>query len=343
MQLTNSPLIAVVGPTGCGKSALALAIAQSFGGEIINFDSVQVYRGLDIGSAKIPVNERLGIPHHLLDVVSPAEDFTAGVFASLARRCLAEIAARGTLPVFVGGTGFYLRSLLDGLSPAPAGNPELRQRLSQSPALHRFLRRIDAAAAARIHPNDRQKLSRAIELAIAVSSPAPREALEGYRALKIGLNPDRAALYNRLNRRSAAMFEAGLLDETQRLLESGIPTPFEEHAQDGRRVERPAERASEFLSPLAARSRALSASKGLQSLGYKQAVAVLEGRMSREEAILDVQIKTRQYAKRQMTWFRRETDVHWLGGFGEARETQQGAYALVRDFLAGSEQVTSNQ
>lgn len=302
-QLTSSLLIAVVGPTGSGKSSLALAIAQAYGGEMINFDSVQVYRGLNIGSAKTPPEERRGIPHHLLDAVSPLEDFTAGTFAARARECLAEMAGRGALPVLVGGTGFYLRSLLDGLSPAPAGNPELRRRLSRSRALHRFLRRLDAGAAARIHPNDRQKLIRAIEVALAVSSPAPRKGLEGYRVLKIGLNPDRAQLYDRLNIRSKAMFAAGLVEETRALVESGVP----------------------------------ASAKGLQSLGYKQAVALIEGRMSLEEAIEDVQTKTRQYAKRQMTWFRHEKDVRWLDGFGEEAEVQQRALRIVDGFLASDQ------
>jgi len=303
-QLTKSSrLIAVVGPTGSGKSSLALAIAQAYGGEILNFDSVQVYRGLNIGSAKTPPEERRGIPHHLLDVVSPLEDFTAGLFAARARECLAEMAGRKALPVLAGGTGFYLRSLLDGLSPAPAGNPELRRRLSDSKALHRFLRRLDPAAAARIHPNDRQKLIRAIEVALTVSSPAPRKKLEGVRVLKIGLNPDRALLYNRLNLRSRAMFASGLIEETEALMESGIPP----------------------------------AAKGLQSLGYKQAVAVIERRMSLEEAIEEVQTKTRQYAKRQMTWFRHESDVQWLYGFGEEAEIQQRALAMVDAFLASDQ------
>ncbi len=293
--MTNSSLIAIVGPTGSGKSALALALARSFRGEILNFDSVQVYRGLNIGSAKTPPEERQGIPHHLLDVVSPLEDFTAGLFASRARACLDEIAGRDALPVLVGGTGFYLRSLLDGLSPAPAKNPELRQRLHHSNGLHRFLRRLDPAAAARIHANDRQKLIRAIELALAVSSPAPRQPLEGFRVLKIGLNPDRGTLYSRLNLRSQAMFDRGLIEETQSLLQSGIPPN----------------------------------ARAMQSLGYKQAVALIAGQITREEAIADVQTKTRQYAKRQLTWFRHETGVQWLDGFGEDPDIQQRAMALA--------------
>jgi tRNA dimethylallyltransferase len=254
-----------------------------------------VYRGLDVGSAKTRPEERGDIPHHLLDVVYPAEDFTAGAFAQLAKACLARISG---LPILVGGTGFYLRSLLDGLSPAPVRNAELRERLSNSTALHRFLRRIDQAAAARIHANDRQKLIRAIELAIAVSSPAPREPLKGYRVLKLGVNPAREDLYGRLNRRSAAMFENGLLEETAALLAAGVPAE----------------------------------AKSLQSLGYKQAVGVLENRLTREQAVAELQMKTRHYAKRQMTWFRREADVQWLDGFGDDNSVADAAVSLVKAF-----------
>jgi tRNA dimethylallyltransferase len=306
LEPPNSSLVAIVGPTGSGKSALALAVAQSLQGEIINFDSVQVYRGLNIGSAKIPPEERHGLPHHLLDVISPTEDLTAGAFADLARTCLKEIAARQALPVLVGGTGFYLRSLLDGLSPAPGRNSDLRQRLNEialrrPAALHRFLRQSDPAAADRIHANDHQKLIRAIELASsrAVTSPrrplTPRQPLVGFRILKIGLNPPRADLYKRINQRSAAMFEGGLLEETQALLNSGVP----------------------------------ASAKALQTLGYRQAVAVLEKRLGLAEAVREVQTKTRQYAKRQMTWFRRESGVHWLDGFGDEPKIQRNTLTLL--------------
>ncbi len=301
----------MLGPTGTGKSELALALAEAFVGEIVNFDSVQVFRGLNIGSAKVPEPERRGIPHHLVDVIGPEEELTAGAFSRLARCALTEITARGRLPILVGGTGFYLRALLDGLSPAPERDEVLRERLTQVAgrrpgALHRFLRARDAAAGRRIHGNDVQKLIRAIELTVTAGRPAtetqslPREALIGYSVLKIGLNPERAALRDRLNKRSERMFAGGLLEETQALLESGVP----------------------------------GETKALSSLGYRQAVAVLAGRMSVGEAVKECQTKTRQYAKRQMTWFRAERDVRWLQGFGSENGIQDGARESVEVFFS---------
>ena len=296
------PLVAVVGPTGAGKSELALRLAELFGGEIVNCDSVQVYRRLDIGSAKTPVAQRMGIRHHLLDIAEPDQELTAGVYAQVAGEALNDIRARGALPIVAGGTGFYLRSLLDGLSPAPARNDALRERLSalgkrRPGALHRFLRQRDAAAAARIHANDHQKLMRAIELA--GRTPVPRRGLEGFRVLKIGLNPPRALLYEKLNRRAAWMFEHGLLEETKALLDGGV-------------------------APTA---------KALESLGYRQAVEVLTRGMPVAQAIEECWQKTRQYAKRQMTWFRHEAGVEFLQGFGGQPGIQERAVLLLRGFL----------
>ncbi len=301
MNAQSTPLVAIVGPTGSGKSELAILLASACGGEIVNYDSVQLYRGLDIGSAKTPLAERRSIPHHLLDVADPREDFTAGDFASLARETLAQLAVRRRLPVLVGGTGFYLRSLLLGLSPAPRRNPDLRERLAaieaRRPAvLHRFLSQRDPEASQRIHPNDHQKLIRAVEL-IAVAGRPARNGLIGYSALKIGLCPDRKDLHSRLNERSRLMFEHGLLEETRALLDSGVPPE----------------------------------AKALLSLGYRQAVKVLAGSLNLEEAFQACQIRTRQYAKRQMTWFRAEPDVHWLYGFGSDRTIQDQARKLVQN------------
>jgi tRNA dimethylallyltransferase len=298
------PLLALVGPTGSGKSELAVTIAEAFCGEIVNFDSIQVYRRLDIGSAKPSPAEQLRVPHHLLSILDVTEELTAGAFARGARTVLAEVSQRGHLPVLVGGTGFYLRALLDGLSPAPHRDEALRANLTgRSPrALHRFLRRQDSVSALRIHPNDTQKLIRAIELTVLAGRPASetqaaaRQALEGYSVIKIGLAPDRTALCTRLNQRCARMFESGLLEETEALLAEGV---------------RPA-------------------TKSLQSLGYKQAVAYLTGGMTLEAAIEECQVKTRQYAKRQMTWFRAGKDVYWLSGFGSDEAIKRQAMEYVR-------------
>ncbi len=296
----HSSLIVILGPTGSGKSALALSLAERCHGEIINCDSVQVYRGLDLGSAKTPPDQRRGIPHHLLDIAGPEADLTAGAYASLARTVLAELSTRQALPLVVGGTGFYLRSLLDGLSPAPGRDPALRQRLykvteRRPSALHRLLSRRDPSAAARIHPNDHQKLIRAIEISADPAPLSPRQPLTGYSVLKIGLNPSRPELHQRLNQRTAAMFRDGLLAETQALLDAGLPAN----------------------------------AKSLQSLGYKQAVQVLVGQLTVEQGIEKCQTRTRQYAKRQITWFRRETDVHWLDGFGDDPAIQARAAHLL--------------
>lgn len=282
---------------------MGVALAQRFEAEIVNFDSVQVYRRLDIGSAKPSVTERNGIPHHLLDILEPDQELTAGAFARAAQQALAELSGRGRTPILVGGTGFYLRALLDGLSPVPARDESLRSKLGQRrPAvLHRFLRRRDPASAERIHANDRQKLIRAVELTVLAGRPAsetqakPRQVLLGYSPIKVGLAPDRSQLCQKLDHRAVHMFKSGLLEETASLLRDGI-------------------------SPGA---------KPLQSLGYKQAVAYLNGALSLEAAIEECQIRTRQYAKRQMTWFRAEKEVFWLNGFGGTQTIQQQAIEYV--------------
>ncbi len=199
------PLVAIAGPTGSGKSDLALALAERYRGEIVNCDSIQVYRGFDIGAAKLPEAARRGIPHHLIDIVGPGELFTAGEYARRAREALGEISARGRLPILAGGTGFYLRALLDGLFAGPTRDQAVRDRLAaretrRAGSLHRLLRRFDPAAAARIHPNDTPKVMRAVEIRMLSRRPATemfgngRQALTGYRTLKLGLLPDREAL-----------------------------------------------------------------------------------------------------------------------------------------------------
>jgi tRNA dimethylallyltransferase len=304
------PLTAVLGPTGSGKSALGLALATEFAGEIVNCDSVQVHSGLDIGSAKTPVDERRAIPHHMLDVVPPEGELTAGAYARAARVVLDSLRERGKLAILVGGTGFYARALLDGLSPAPERDPDLRSRLAsletrQPGALYRFLTRYDPVAAGRIHRNDLQKLIRAVEMTMSARQAASeiqsrqRTALIGFRVLKLGLAPRREDLRRQIDARVKEMFASGLIEETGALLKAGCP-------------------------PCA---------KALQSLGYRQAVKLLSGEATAAEAIAECQLKTRQYAKRQMTWFRRDAGIHWLSGFGTDMSVQRDAIELARRWL----------
>lgn len=300
------PLIVVAGPTGSGKSSLALDIAVQFNGEIISCDSVQVYRGFDIGAAKLPLVQRRGIKHHLLDCTGPDVEFTAGDYMRHARAALHDVASRGKVPVVCGGTGFYLRALLWGLSPAPLRDTDLRLRLTKIAqrrpvSLHRLLARFDPSAAERIHPRDGQKLIRAIEIAHVEQSSLshvqarPRNPLIGYAVLKIGLNPNRSELYDTLNCRASAMFASGLIPETEKLLQIG-------YKRD---------------------------SKPLQSLGYRQTLQLLDGDLSLDQAITECQAKTRQYAKRQLTWFRADKEMNWLSGFGSNSECRRAALSLV--------------
>jgi tRNA dimethylallyltransferase len=300
-------LLVILGPTGSSKSHLGLRLAEEFDGEIVNCDSVQIYRQLDAGSAKTPIAERRGIPHHLVDVASVDEHFSAGDFQRLARKAVASIQARGKLPIVVGGTGLYLRALLEGLSAAPQRDAVLRERLQRIAAkrpraLHRVVAAKDPLAAARIHPNDRQKLIRALEMIALSGQPAsalqerPRDSLTGVRVIKLGLNPPRPLLNDRLNRRCSYMFDHGLIEEASSLLAAGHP----------------------------------GNSKALQSLGYKQAILVLAGGVSRASALEDCQLKTRQYAKRQLTWFRKEENVSWIAGFGDDEMVQNEAIVLIR-------------
>jgi tRNA dimethylallyltransferase len=303
-----SPLVAILGPTASGKSELALAVAERFGGEIVNYDSIQVYRHFNIGAAKLREAERRGIPHHLIDILEPDEVFTAGEFARRAAEVVRAIRDRGRLPVLAGGTGFYLRALLEGLFPGPARDEQLRTRLARrgGPRLHRLLARLDPAAALRIHPHDRPKLIRALEVIILARRPITqlfaegRRGLEGFRTLKIGLLPDRRALYARIDRRTADMFEAGLVDEARRILDMGYP----------------------------------ETSKPFESHGYRQALQLIRGELEPEEALYHARRNTRNYAKRQMTWFRRETDVVWFRGFGDQPEIQDRVLTEVGAFLA---------
>jgi len=309
MAVVERPLVATVGPTASGKSALALRIAQTFSGEIINCDALQLYRGFDIGTAKTPISDRCGIPHHLFDVLDPQNSYSAGDYARAARETISEISSRGRLPVLVGGTGFYLRALLDGLPALPRRDESLRARLSareqrRPGALHRLLRRLEPAAAARIHPRDIQKLTRALEIRMltrtALPSPSTASKLTGYRTLQLGLSPPRALLLEAIAARTRRMFNEGLLDEVVGLLEQGLSGD----------------------------------EKPFESLGYKQVLAHLRGQTTLEQALEATEIETRQYAKRQLTWFRRDTGVLWLDGFGSDSQVASASLAAVRKFLS---------
>ena len=307
MSASSEPLLVVIlGPTGSGKTALSLALAERFGGEIVNCDSVAMYREFEIGTAKPPLVERARAPHHLLDFVDPASNITAGEYARQAREVLEQIKSRKALPIVVGGTGLYLRAMLEGLFAGPQRSEELRQRLRQraaekgSPYLHRILRRLDPAAAPKIHANDLPKLVRALEVCLASRAKMTemwaqgRDPLRGFRILRLGLNPERGALYERINQRARHMFDSGLVEETRALL-----------AKYG-----------DTARPLAA-------------LGYKQAVQFLSGTIHHETAVQAAQHAHRNYAKRQMTWFRREPDVIWLCGFGDELSVQNEAILKI--------------
>ena len=304
-------LVVVLGPTASGKTALSLALAERFQGEIVNCDSVAMYREFEIGTAKPNAEERARAPHHLLDLVEPTGYITAGEYARRARQVLEEIKQRKRLPVVVGGTGLYLRALLDGLSPGPQRSEELRERLREKAGrrgtshLHRVLNRMDRDAAAKIHANDLPKLIRAIEVCLGSRQKMTdmwkqgRDPLRGFRILRIGLNPEREALYGRINERARRMFEMGLVEETRQLL-----------------------------------SKYAEAAWPLGSLGYKQAVQLIRAEIDEASALQAAQQAHRNYAKRQMTWFRREPEVKWLAGFGDERAIQQLAIDLVQNSLS---------
>ncbi len=285
----------IAGPTASGKSSLSLHLAERFRGEIVNCDSLQLYRRFDIGTAKPSLAERSRVPHHLFDILEPEQQSSAGEYVRRSRAVLAEITGRGGLPILVGGTGFYLRALVDGLFAGPSRHPELRARLRRRAATkgpsytHRILSRLDPESAARIHPNDLPKTIRAVEVCLLSRGRMSdlfrqgREPLAGFVVRKIGLNPPRAELRQRINARTKAMFERGLVQEVSELLEKGCP----------------------------------AGAPPLQSVGYRQALDYLLGKISLRDALRYAQAATRQYAKRQMTWFRREAGMVWFAGFGD--------------------------
>jgi tRNA dimethylallyltransferase len=307
----NPSLIAVAGPTGSGKSELALRLAARFNGEVINCDSVQIYRLFNTGTAKLPLDSRRGIPHHLIDIADPDEVFTAGDFARAGREILRDIAGRGRLPIVTGGTGFYLRALLDGLAPGPQRDAGLRTRLKarevrKPGSLHRLLTRFDPPTAARIHPNDIPKVMRAIEICISSRTSATevfaagRDALRGFHILKTGLFPNREQLYKRLETRMESMFAAGLIEETASILACGYGPDC----------------------------------KPFESIGYKQALQSINGELSPKDALFYATRETRRYSKRQMTWFRQDPGLEPFQGFGDEPAVIEKVFARVEAFLA---------
>jgi len=288
-------LIAVVGPTASGKSALAFKLARAGGAEIVSCDSLQVYRGFDVGSAKPSAEERRLVPHHLLDVVEPDEPFSAADYARLGREALASIRARGAPPLVVGGTGLYLRALLRGLFAGPSRDEPLRRRLEGMAArygearLHRWLARVDPPAAARIGPADRVRVVRALEVfhktgrALSGHHRNGSEPLRGFEVRVLGLAPEREALRAAVEARTGRMLAGGLLEETRRLLERYGPDV-----------------------------------RPLRSIGYRQAAAVVRGALGVDDARRDIVKETMRYAKRQMTWFRNQERVAWCANAAEA-------------------------
>lgn len=304
-------LVVILGPTGSGKTSLSQALADSLAGEIVSCDSVAVYREFEVGTAKPAREQRVRVRHHLIDVVAPTETFTAGDYSRLAREKLNEIRSRAHLPIVVGGSGLYLRALLEGLFPGLPRREALRERLRErasergSQHLHRMLRRLDPSAAASIHPNDISKLVRALEICISSRRRMTelwqhgRNPLQGFRILRLGLNPDRERLYERINGRAQEMFERGLIEETRMLMQR-----YPQRAW------------------------------ALDSLAYKQAAQHLRGELSLNDAITLAQQGHRNYAKRQLTWFRREPDVQWIAGFGDDPGVQQQALQLITQLIS---------
>lgn len=309
-----SPLIAVVGPTAAGKSALGIWLAQKLGGEVLGCDSTQMYRGFDVGTAKPTMGERQGVAHHLIDVLEPNDEATAGGYRERAIEVLNGLRERQRLPIFTVGTGLYLRVLLEGLAEVPLRSEPLRDRLRKRAGgkstghLHRMLKKLDPETANKIVPTDEQKLLRAVEVCLLTKKPlsevyqSGRKPLEGWRAIKIGLQPEREKLYEQVHARTDAMLERGWMEEVRGLMESGMPAK----------------------------------AKPFDFIGYKELRAVLAKEMELEEARAAIQQATRRYAKRQMTWFRREQGVHWLTGFGGEAKVQEQALEWIQSQIAGS-------
>jgi len=288
-EIKKPKVIVICGPTGVGKTAVGIQVAETLGGEIISADSMQIYRYMDIGTAKPTVDEQNRIYHHLIDIVDPEEDFDAVRFAEMAREKVQQLHHRDVLPVVVGGTGLYIKALLQGLFQSNPADPIIRERLMKEAAengssrLHDRLQQVDPDTAERLHPNDSYRIVRALETIESTGRSISDHhqdhgfADEPFQALKICLQMDRQRLYDRIDQRVDLMIEAGLVDEVQKLLGMGYTADL----------------------------------KSMQSIGYRHMVDVIEGRLSRAEGVRTLKRDTRRYAKRQFTWFGADQEMHW--------------------------------
>ena len=310
MSSLQSPVIAIVGPTASGKSTLGIEVALKLNGEIINCDSVQVYKEIQIATAKVPLEERKGVPHHLIDFVSPTINYTAVEWAREASAKIEEIERRNKVPLLVGGTGFYLRALRQPFFESPQTDDALRQRITRirerhgPEYLHRLLKRVDPRGADRFFPRDWPRVQRALEVYLQTGQSIVDqlnrrpEAHESTRRLRIlALNPPRNDLYKRINERAGLHFKLGLVDEVRALLAKGVP----------------------------------SQSNALGAHGYRRVVEFLAGQRTLENAIEQTKLDIRHYAKRQLTWFRHEEGVEWFDGFGEETSIQRSVLESIQN------------
>ena len=310
--MTKTPAIAIIGPTASGKTALALRIAKHVHGEIVNCDAFQVYRHMTIGTAKPTIAERQSIPHHMLDLHDPCDPFSAGQYQRLARKALKEIRGRGNTAIVAGGSGLYIKALIDGFFQGPGRSEELRNRMGRivqrrgAASLYRALKRVDPKGAERISEPDTSRIIRAYEIYLLTGKPMsfwqcqPRDELKDFRWLKIGIQWPREVLYQRINRRVDTMIRLGLCEETKCLMESFARTC---HA--------------------------------FKAIGYRQIADYLEGRCGLEEAIEDTKRESRRYAKRQLTWFRSDPEIQWLEGTNQLDELFSCVCSLWKGFAAG--------
>ncbi|MGH9826617.1 MAG: tRNA (adenosine(37)-N6)-dimethylallyltransferase MiaA [Blastocatellia bacterium] len=309
------PIPVIVGPTASGKSDLGIELALRISGEAVNLDSVQVYRGLYVATAKVPLEQRRGVPHHLVDIAEPTENFTAGEYARRAYGVILDIETRGRVPILVGGTGFYLRALVRPLFESPPTDLDLRRPLQKAlersgpEHLHKMLKRLDPESAERVNPKDWSRTMRALEyrlqtgLRISQSQPTTGLVPEiANRILVIALSPPRDELYTRINSRADRMFREGLVEEVRALIESGVPPD----------------------------------AKAFQAHGYRRVVEYIQGKISREEALEQMKLDTRHYAKRQWTWWRAWPDVHWIHRFGDDPAAIEDAITVLKSVSSGN-------